>query len=173
MKQSDIFRLAGLVTVIAGLWTAGSAFLSFETTPGWVFFVGTVLSVFALFAVYAAQAESSAIWGLVGFVAATVGNILFLGEDIWGELVFAIGGGLYALGLILLGVGTLKAGVFSRWAAWLWIASVVLGIPGFAVQSLMALFFAAGGVALGAGFVLAGYELWAGRSGVTAAANGE
>jgi hypothetical protein len=87
---------------------------------------------------------------------------------LWGEIVFAIGGGLYALGLILLAVGSLKAGVFSRWVAWLWIASVVIGIPGFAVQSLMAVFFAAGGLAIGAAFVLAGYELWS--RGVTATA---
>lgn len=169
MKQSDIFRLGGLVTLIAGLWTAVSAFLSFETTPGWVFFVGTVLSVFAMFAVYAAQVQASATWGLAGFVAASLGNLIFLGEGLWGEIAFAIGGGLYAIGLILLAVGSLKAGVFSRWVAWLWIASVIIGIPGFAVQSLMALFFAAGGLALGAAFVLAGYELWARRIAATAA----
>ena len=154
--------------MIAGLWTGVSAFLPFEAAPGWVFFVGTVMSVFALFAVYAAQAQASATWGLAGFVAASVGNLVFLGEALWGEIVFAIGGGLYALGLILLAVGSLKAGVFSRWVAWLWIASVVIGIPGFAVQSLMAVFFAAGGLAIGAAFVLAGYELWS--RGVTATA---
>ncbi len=169
MKQSDIFRLGGLVTIIAGLWTGASAFLSFETTPVWVFFVGTVLSAFALFAVYTAQAQASASWGLAGFVAASVGNLIFLAEGLWGEIVFAIGGGLYALGLILL-AGSLKAGVFSRWLAWLWVASVVIGIPGFAVPSLMALFFATGGLVLGAGFVLAGYELWARRIAATAAA---
>jgi len=163
MKPSDIFRLGGLVTMVAGLWSVVNAVLPLETTSGLIFFAGTVLAIFALFVIYAALAQASGLLGLAGFLTAVIGNFVFLGEGLWGDDVFEIGGGLYALGLILLGIASLKAGVFSRWVAWLWIASVVVGIPGFAVQSLMDLFFAAGGVALGAAFVLAGYELWAQR----------
>lgn len=163
MKQSDIFRMGGLVTMVAGLWSMANAALPLETTSGLIFFAGSVLTIFALFVIYAVQSQASGVLGIVGFVVASIGNFVFLGEGLWGDDVFVIGGGLYALGLILLGIASLKAGVFSRWVAWLWIASVVLGTPGFVVQSLMDLFFAAGGVALGAAFVLAGYELWAQR----------
>lgn len=163
MNRKDIFRWAGLVTAAAGLWTVLTAFVSFEATAEWVFFVGSALTAFALFAVYAALAEAGGVFALLGFGAATVGNLMFLGESIWGDMAFAVGGGLYALGLILLGIASLRSSVFSRWVGWLWVASVVLGIPGFVVQSLMSTFFAAGGVALGAGFGLAGYDLWRGR----------
>lgn len=163
MKQSNIIRLGGLVTAIAGLWTAVNALLPFERTPGWVFVGATVLSISALFVVYALQVRASGLLGLAGFVSATIGNFVFLGEGLLGDDVFFIGGGLYALGLILLGSASLRAGVFSRWVGWLWIASVVVGIPGFAVGSLMEVLFAAGGVVLGAAFVLAGYEVWARR----------
>ena len=149
--------------MVAGLWSVVNAALPAETMSGLIFFVGSVLTIFALSVIYAAQAQASGLLGLVGFLLAAIGNFVFLGEGLWGDDVFVIGGGLYALGLILLGIASLKAGVFSRWVAWLWIASVVVGIPGFAVQSLMDLFFAAGGVALGAAFIWAGYELWAQR----------
>jgi hypothetical protein len=171
MKQLDIIRLGGLLTVIAGLWTAVNALLPFESTPGWVFLGVTVLSIVALLVVYAVQIRASGLLGLAGYVAATTGNFVFLGEGLLGDDVFFIGGGLYALGLILLGSASLRARVFSRWVGWLWIASVVVGIPGFAVGSLMELFFAAGGVALGAGFVLAGYEVWARRPHVVTASH--
>jgi hypothetical protein len=163
MKVSNIFRLGGLVTVVAGLWTAVNALLPFESTPGWVFVGATVLSIIALFVVYAVQVRVGGLLGLAGFVLAVTGNFVFLGEGLLGDNVFFIGGGLYALGLILLGSASLRAGVFSRWVGWLWIASVVVGIPGFVVGSLMEVLFAAGGVALGAAFVLAGYEVWARR----------
>lgn len=165
MNQADIFKVAGVVTAVAGLWTAASAFLSFETTPEWIFFVGTVLTAFALYAVYAALAGPGGAVGLLGFALASVGNLSFLGEPVWGDMVFFVGGAIYALGLILLGITNLRAHVFSRWVGWLWIASVVAGIPGFAVESLMGMFFAIGGGALGAAFVLAGYELWARSAG--------
>lgn len=160
MKQESVMRIGGVVAALAGVWTAVSAFLPFESAPGWVFFVGTVLTVFALFAVYAAMAESAGALGLAGFAMASVGNLIFLGEGVWGDMVFPVGGGVYALGLILLGAASLRAGAFSRWVGWLWIASVVVGIPGFAVESLMGIFFAAGGLALGAAFALAGVALW-------------
>lgn len=163
MKQSDIFRMGGLVTMAAGLWSVVNAAVPLETTSGLIFFAGSVLTIFALFVIYAAQAQASGPLGMAGFIVASIGNFVFLGEGLWGDEVFVIGGSLYALGLILLGIASLKAGVFSRWVAWLWIASVVVGIPGFAVQFLMDLFFAAGGVALGTAFLWAGYELWAQR----------
>jgi len=163
MKQSDLFRMGGLVTMVAGLWAVVNAALPLETTSGLIFFAGSALTIFALFVIYAAQAQDSGLLGLAGFLLAAIGNFVFLGEGLWGDDVFVIGGGLYALGLILLGIASLKAGVFSRWVAWLWIASVVVGIPGFAVRTLMELFFAAGGVALAAAFLLAGYALWAHR----------
>lgn len=167
MKQSDIFRIGGLVTMVAGLWSVVNAALPLETTSGLIFFAGSVLTIFALFVIYAAQVQASGLLGMVGFVVASIGNFVFLGEGLWGDDVFVIGGSMYGLGLILLGIASLKAGVFSRWVAWLWIASVAVGIPGFAVQSLMEIFFAAGGVALGAAFVWAGYELWAQRVAAT------
>jgi hypothetical protein len=169
MNQLDIVRLGGSVTLIAGLWTAMNALLPFETTPDWVFLAGTALTLVALFVVYAMQVRVGGLFGLAGFVLAVTGNFVFLGEGLLGDDAFVIGGGLYALGLILLGIASLRAGVFSRWVAWLWIASVVVGIPGFVVGSLMEVLFAAGGVALGAAFVLAGYELWARRPHAVAA----
>lgn len=165
MDKSDIFRLGGLAAILAGVWTAASSFVSFgDEGLAWLFFAGTVLSMFALFTVFAAQAEPSGAWGLGGFALASVGNILFLGETTWGEAMTVVAGTIYALGLVLLAVGTLRGGVFSRWVGWLWIGAVLVGLPAFAVPALTAAGFMLGGLAFGAAFVLAGYQLWAGRT---------
>lgn len=160
MSRSRILRLGGVVAAVAGLWTAATAFLSFEATPEWVYFVGTVLTVFALFTIYAALVELGGTVGLLGFALASAGNLMFLGEAVFGEMAFTVGGAVFALGLVLLGITNLRSRVFSPLVGWLWIASVALGLPGFALPSLMAAFFAAGGLTLGVGFALAGVELW-------------
>jgi hypothetical protein len=59
-----------------------------------------------------------------------------------------------------LAVAILRTQAFPSWVAWLWILAVVVALPAFFLPELETLFFAAGGVAFGLGFLGAGYLLW-------------
>jgi len=84
-----------------------------------------------------------------------VGNLLFLSD-----VSFFLSGSLYSLGLILLAIGSLRALKFPRWVPILWILTILLGFPGFFIESLEAAAFVAGAVALGLAFIGAGYTMW-------------
>lgn len=91
--------------------------------------------------------------GLLGFLAAFVGNLVMIVDSF-------IGASLYSLGLIILAVATLKAHKFPRWVPILWILTIVLGFPGFFSESLEDVAFTAGGVILGLAFIGAGHTMW-------------
>jgi hypothetical protein len=108
-----------------------------------------VLLVFALVALYAAQAEQSGSLGAPGMVFGVVGTTLasgvilieiagasgaevgaVLGAGLSGTLSL-LGGLAFFVGLILLGIATMRAGVFSWWAGLL----LILGDVVFAAAS--------------------------------------
>ena len=76
-----------------------------------------------------------------------------------------IGGGVYALGLLLLAVGSWRAGKLARWIPGLWLLAIVVAVPAIFAESLQVVSYTLGGVLFGLGFVVAGYWLWSGRSG--------
>lgn len=96
MNHDDIVRVGGIVIIVAGLWTAAGALLSFVAIPGWVFFSGTVLTAFALHALYAVLAGPGGALELLAFEMASVGDLSFLNEAIWGDIGFAVAGGTFA-----------------------------------------------------------------------------
>jgi hypothetical protein len=108
-----------------------------------------VLLVFALVALYAAQAEQSGSLGALGMVFGVVGTTLasgvilieiagasgaevgaVLGAGLSGTLSL-LGGLAFFVGLILLGIATMRAGVLSWWAGLL----LILGDVVFAAAS--------------------------------------
>jgi hypothetical protein len=115
----------------------------------------TILSPLALISIYSKQVEASGRLGLIGFLMAYIGSILFSSVQfdeaiLWRifaeqapalldtagpmftdpdfSTVYLIMGVLYILGFILFGAATMRGGVFPRFAALM----LILGVPLFA-----------------------------------------
>ena len=160
MTTSTFVRWSGLAAVAAGLVTAAGIFVFLSEDPNPAFeslgaLVRTVLIGIALIGIYLFQKDEAGVLGLIGTLAAFVGNFLFLSD-----VSFFISGSLYSLGLILLAVSLLRARKFPRWVPILWILTIVLGFPGFFIESLEAAAFVIGAVVLGLAFIGAGYTMW-------------
>lgn len=152
MATSTFIRWSGLAAILAGLT---STVLGADSTPGWLYLVSSLLTIIALVGIYLYLRERAGIWALLGFVLGLVGNLLFVFD-----FPFEIGSGIYALGLILLGVGALRAKQFPAWVPWAWILAPVIGIPGLFLSSLADALFMLGGFAFAAGTIGAGWHLW-------------
>ena len=147
----------GLASASAGILLLVGHLLNLGGDPEYGTVIGSlsvltahVLLVFALVALYAAQAEQSGLLGTSGMVLSVVGTTLASGVilvEIAGasgaEVGAVLGAGLtgalallaglaFLIGLILLGVATMRARVFPYWAGLLLIAGdVVFGAASF------------------------------------------
>jgi hypothetical protein len=162
MTARKLIRWSGVPSVLAGLWTVAIAFVPEGSPQSWVYALGTILMIFTVFGVYGAQIEESGIWGLAGFIGVVVGEVLFMTQASPQDPLGLLAGSLYALGLLALAIGTLRAGVFSKRAPILWLAAIVIGLPGYAIASLEGLLVTLASLAFGLGFILIGLELWSG-----------
>jgi hypothetical protein len=185
--------LAGLLIAIATLFHPSDAdphgFQSVAWTPVHaLLIVGAILSLFGLIGLYRAQAARAGALGLAGFVLGLIGTALVvavlvidafvlpvLAADSAGRvlldpagplfagalgLVFLLMGVTFALGTILLGFATARASVLPRWAG----ALILAGGPllGF-TPPLPTSAGIVGALLLGAGYLWAGYAIWAGQ----------
>ena len=144
-------RGGGLASAVAGVLLLLGHLLEQGGDPEYGTVLGSsallaahVVLVFALVALYAAQAERAGVLGALGMVLSVAGTTLASGTmlvEIAGasgvEVAAVTGAGLsgalsllgglaFLVGLVLLGIGTMRAGVFARWAG-------ALLIPGDAV----------------------------------------
>ncbi len=134
-----------------GLWLATSL----------LGFIGSVLLVLGLPGIGARQAEKAGWLGLVGFVLTIVGGIMFTSFSAITFLVLpwlavnapklAAGNGpppavfayvlvaglLFAVGGVLLGIATMRAGIFPRWAGLLIIIGAVLNLVDFPLNGII------------------------------------
>lgn len=162
MSPVKLIRWSGVVSMAAGLWTIAVLLFGLGDAAGqWVYALSSILMIFTLFAVYAVQVAASGLWGLAGFVLAVASEVLMMVEGDPQAPLGMLAGATYALGLISLAAGTWRARVFSRVVPGLWIAALVIGLPGYVVRSLSRILLTAATVAFGLGFIVAGYELWA------------
>jgi hypothetical protein len=151
--------------------------------------VGAISSLFGQIGLYRAQAERTGALGLAGFILSLSGTTLVvaalvadafvipvLAADPAGQalldpagplfggalgLVFLVMGVTFALGSILLGFATARAAVLPRWAG----ALILAGGPPLAfTPPLPPLVGIAGALLLGAGYLWAGYAIWAGQA---------
>lgn len=171
MSSSTLIKWSGLAAIVAGVGTALLSAASPLAPEGgspvaWGFLLAGLATQFGLIGIYAVQTREGGWSGLIGFALALSGNAFFIAPEgsIGGVDSGQLGGGIYALGLILLAVGTWRAGKFPRWVPALWLLAIVVALPAFFAESLQAVAFLLGGVFFGAGFVAAGYWLWSGRS---------
>jgi len=92
--------------------------------------------------------------GLIAFAIAAASELMLL-FFINHQLVVSI----YAVGMILLAVATLRANSFPRWVLWMWVIALLLGIPGILMPNLQAILFLLAAIGFGLGFIGAGYHL--------------
>jgi hypothetical protein len=160
MSTSKLIRWSGLASVLAGLWTMVTPFAPVGSDQMAYFALGTILMVFTDTGVYAAQVRESGWWGFAGYVGVIIGEVLFMVEGSPQDPIGVLAGMLYAVGLLALAVGTWRGGVFSKRAPSLWLAAIVIGIPGYGIVALTDVLTAIASLAFSLGFVLAGYELF-------------
>ena len=146
--------------------------------------IAAVLVPLCLVGLYARQVEKIGILGLLGFLLASFGSILFASLqfeetiawpvlaiqapallDVQGPLIsnqafstiYLIMGLLYIVGFILFGIATMRAGVLTRWGALLLIISAPLFGAGLFVPVFVRTI---GAVLYAVGFAWLGYTLW-------------
>jgi hypothetical protein len=150
---------AGVPLVTALLPVLGTTELTGAATLLYV--AGNTFMLLGLIGIYAYQHEVCGVVGFVGFLVAVVGiSVMGISGEIAGVESFIVGGGILALGLILLAIGLWIGGEFPRWVPALLILSVVVGIPGVAIEALADILYLGGSVLFAAGFGGAGYILW-------------
>lgn len=159
MSPRKLIRWSGVAGVLGGLWTLMTPFSAVGSDQMWYFAIGTTLMIFTVTGIYAAQVEKSGWFGLAGYIMVVIGEVLFMIEGDPADPMGVLAGSLYAVGLLMLAIGTYRAGVFSKRPPLLWLAAIVIGVPGFAIESLMSVLIIVASVAYGLGFILAGVEL--------------
>jgi hypothetical protein len=192
--SGSALMLAGLLIAIPTLFHPSDADPHAFQSAAWapvhaLLIVGAILSLFGLIGLYRAQAEHTGALGLAGFILNAIGTALVvaalvadafvipvLAADPAGQalldpagplfggalgLVFLLMGVTFALGTILLGFATARAGVLPRWAG----ALILVGGPLLAfTPPLPTSVGLAGALLLGAGYLWAGYAIWAGQA---------
>jgi hypothetical protein len=194
MSSSKFVRFGGgLASASAGILLLVGHLLNLGGDPQYGTVLGSlsvltahVLLVFALVALYTAQAEESGLLGTLGMVLSVVGTTLASGVilvEIAGasgaevgavleagltDALALLAGLAFLIGLILLGVATMRAGVFPYWAGLLLIAGdVVFGAASFAGAASL-IVKVIGALITCAAFVWLGLALLSGtRSGAT------
>ena len=190
MKTANLIRWGALAALASGLlWIAGGLLtLAYPHSPPDVLgtrldYLGTSIVSAAylgvlggLLGLHAKQVESYGRLGTVGFLLAFVGaallcvgqasSAIFAGDSTLGWLFddpgygFLVGINLFLVGLLVLGIATLRAGALPRWCG--------LGLIGVVAVSIFGAMVSAGSafVAVGLVWVALGYALWSGKSGM-------
>jgi len=138
-----------LVVPYEKLGDASAYFTASYLASAGLLLLSTVLFLWALLALYNRQSIATGTLGLWGFVVAFFGTALFAGS-VWAEVfvyptlarvaptVFTgqsaeassliigknLSAYLFAIGIVLFGLATLKAGVYPRWASALLVVSI-------------------------------------------------
>ena len=191
MSSSGLVRWSGLVAIVAGVLLliaellellpvfddipfSELALTSIFTLQLTLYLAGLILIAVGLVGLYAHQSETVGLLGLVGFLVAFAGTVLFTGffwANIFVAPALAVGapefldqGGrfpgfrlsliIYAVGWLLFGLASLKARVYPR-------APVVALIIGAALDLVGA---PLSGLVIDAAFVWLGFSLFSGRA---------
>jgi hypothetical protein len=180
MQTRRLFRLGGLAAIISGVAIVTGKVLMILPDPqvGEIFdFFSPLFGLFAVMAVYLYQREESGTFGAVAFVVMFIGLALVTSLDYFGAfirlelaeatrdalmegspgIVAAVSGLIFLIGEILFSVSILRARVFPKAAAWLFLVGF---IPMTLIEVLSDELVAAGSLIAGAGIIWLGASLW-------------
>jgi hypothetical protein len=177
MSCSTLFRLSGLAGIISGLSVLLNGLLPINLFTNTIDFIGPSFGLFIMTGVYLRQREATARLGSIAYIINFFGLVLiaglvylksfifpFLQESQINDLqqgpsglVFLTTISVYLIGVILFSVATIRAKVFSRIAASLYlIGFICVGIGAVANKWLDI----GGHAVAGVGIIWWGYELW-------------
>jgi hypothetical protein len=180
MSTSTLYRLSALAALVSGVCIIVGKVLALLPDPqaGEVFdVISPLFGLFAILGIYLWQREQSGTFGGVAFILVFIGLALITSMDYFGAFirlrlpedtvaqlmdgpsgpVFGISGLIFLVGEILFGVSVLRAGVFSKIAAWLFMIGFV---PMTLFELLPDTIVWAGSVLAGAGIIWWGLALW-------------
>ncbi len=157
MNTATFIQWSGAVAIIAGILAVLSGMPEQvpERALPWVRRVGDITALIALIGIYLHQRKATGTLGLIAFAIAAASELMLL-FFISHQLVVSI----YAVGIILLAIATLRANSFPRWVPWMWVVALLLGIPGILMPNLQAILFLLAAIGFGLGFIGAGYHLF-------------
>jgi hypothetical protein len=180
MSTTNLYRLSAVAALLSGICIIVGKILALLPDPqiGEIFdFFSPFFGLLAILGIYLWQREQAGRFGAVAFILAFAGLVQVTALDYFGAfirleippavmagvmegstgMVAAISGLTFLVGEILFGVSTIRAGVFPKFAA-------VLFIVGFIPVPLVEVFpfgiVAAGSVIAGAGIGWWGLSLW-------------
>ncbi len=146
LSSGVLSAIGDLLGLVVDLENPLSATTASYTIVFFLYLLSTALLLLGLVGLYTSQSQAAGILGLVGFLVAFLGTVLLVGA-LWFELFITpalaeqapelVGAELGlpgfilmvlfgAVGWVLFGVTTLRAGVYPRWAAVLLIVGGVL-----------------------------------------------
>lgn len=168
--RSTVYRWGGIGLALTGLALLLGAILVVvvpfgglaNPAAGVAYYAALVLAAPSLAALFGALAGIGGQTGLVGFALAAMGSVLYgtgaflvlpiaenieAAHDVWvygmaRAPVIPIGGAMFLIGVLLLGVAVSRGGAFARWSG------IILAVG--AGLWLIAFFFSAGGAAIAA-----------------------
>lgn len=158
-RITGLVRFGAWAAITAGVLRIASSFIPYQANSAPLEAFYAVIDVgltFGLVAIYIATAEATGLAGLAAFIVALTGLASIVGPDaaMFGIDFYRVGALVFVTGLAGLSVQLLRAGVM-RTSARLW----VLTLAGGLASSLAPQAFMISGLALGAGFALAGFTL--------------
>ena len=158
-RTAGLVRAGAAAAVVGGALRIVSTFIPYEANSPELEALYGVIDLglmFGLVAIYLASAEAVGMIGLALFLAALAGVASIVGPDApaFGIDFYRIGALVFVAGLAGLSVQLLRAGLM-RMSAALWLATLAASLATFVVPQS----FVAAGLAIGAGYVLAGIEL--------------
>ncbi len=143
MKASTLYRLSGVSSIISVvlllIFGVGALVFDYLNIPQFIIIrlsggFAHIFFVFTLLGIYFKQFEKMGVLGLIGFVLAMVGNVVFITDilssayvSVQGELFGPVGLAL-PLGLLILAVANHRAGVMPKWAGWLMVLGHAVNI---------------------------------------------
>lgn len=189
MSTQDLFRWSGVALILtAVLFVIGGILVVVLPSGGvagpaapLVYYLGTIMAVLALIALYAAQRKQTGILGFAGFLLAVIGATLYSGpqlallagtsgaagwHDVWGFAmgnVLLIGPAAFFIGMILLGIASMRGGVLPRWSGGLLAIGAFVWLIAYFLSAVPGLLTVAS-IITGAGMAWMGWALWSGRT---------
>lgn len=183
MPSSKLIRWSGLATIGAGIllpvaWILTFAARSETTSLGliglWLLFLTHPFIMFALMGIYALQHNELGVIGLVGFVFASIGNLIVAGLVMGVNTPFALSVAVLgpsgniglALGFMLLGWQAWVADKLPRWTIPAWSIGMLVTVFGAVLtqlQGVVSVVGVIGAIIFGVGFIGSGLKLRTGN----------
>jgi hypothetical protein len=156
MQAPDLYRWAGITSLVAGVFNVIVEFVPVSIGAP-LELLTNILGLGVLTALYLRQRSESGVLGWVGYVTQFLGMALVIGFLFSDAFVLSglnreqraaalagavgvvtgIGLAITTVGAILFGIGSLRAGVFHKWAAFLLMLGFVLAPLGAATSPVV------------------------------------